>query len=39
MSSDVNGNKELFWKEVSKVNEVKMESCSRVRDGNGSMAL
>ena len=34
MSQDANGNRKLFWKEVSKV-----ESCSRVKDGNGKLAL
>ena len=39
MSQDVNGNRKLFRKEVSKMNEVKVENCSRVRDGNGRLAL
>ena len=39
MNQDVNGNRKLFWKEVSKVNEVKVESCSRIRDENGRLAL
>ena len=39
MNQDVNGNRKLFWKEVSKVNEVKVECCSRVKDGNGRLAL
>ena len=34
MNQDANGNKELLWKEVGKVNEVKVESCSTVKDGN-----
>ena len=39
MSQDVNGNKELLLKEVSKVNEVKVESCSKVKDENGRLVL
>ena len=39
MSQDANGNKELLWKEVSKVSEVKVESWSRIKDGNGRLAL
>ena len=29
MNEDVNGNTKLFWKEVSKAKEGKVESCSR----------
>ena len=32
MKEDVNGNKELFWKEVSNVKGEKVESCSRIKD-------
>ena len=32
MNQDVDGSKKLFWKEV---NEGKLESCSRIKDGNG----
>ena len=39
MNQDVDGNKKLFWEEVSKVNEGKMESCSRIKDGNERLAL
>ena len=39
MIQDANGNKELLWKEVNKVNEVKVESWSRVKDGNGRLVL
>ena len=39
MNQDVNENRKLFWKEVSKANEGKMESCSRIKDGNGRLAL
>ena len=31
MNQDVNGNRKLFWKELSKVNEGKVENCSRIR--------
>ena len=39
MSQDVNVNKELFWREVSKVNKDKGESCNKVKDRNGGLAL
>ena len=39
MNQDVNGNRKRFWKEVSKVNKGKVESCSRLKDGNGRLAL
>ena len=35
MNQHVNRNRKLFWKKVSKVNEGKAESCSRVKDGKG----
>ena len=35
MNEDVNGNRILFWKEVSNAKGRKVESCSRVKDGNG----
>ena len=35
MNEDVNGNRKLFWKEVSNVKGGKVESCSRVKDGMG----
>ena len=38
MNEDVNRNKKLFWKEVSNVKEGKVESCSRIKDGNGRLA-
>ena len=34
MNKDVNRNKKLFWKEVSNVKGGKVESCSRIKDGN-----
>ena len=36
---DVIGKKKLFWKEVSKVNGERGDYCSRIRDGNGRLAL
>ena len=39
MNQDVNGNRKLFWKEVSKVNGGKMENSNRIKDGNRRLAL
>ena len=39
INQDLNGNMKLFWKEVSKVNGGKVESWSRVMDGNGRLAF
>ena len=39
MNQSVDGNRKLFWKEVSKVNEGKVENCSRIKDGNGRPVL
>ena len=39
MNQDVNGNRKLFWKDVTKVNEAKVESCSAVKDANGVCTL
>ena len=38
INKDVIGNRKLFWKEVSNVKGGKVESCSRVKDGNGKLA-
>ena len=35
MNQDVNGNRKLFWKEVSKVNGGKVQSCTIVKVGMG----
>ena len=35
MNQDVNGNRKLFWKEVSKANGGKAENSNRIKDGNG----
>ena len=37
MNKDVNGNRKFFWK-VSNMKGGKVESCSRVKDGNGRFA-
>ena len=39
MNQDWNGNRKLFWEEVSKLNGGKVERCSRIKDGNGRLAL
>ena len=38
INEDVNGNRKLFWKEVSNVKGGKVDSCSRIKDGNGRLA-
>ena len=39
MNQDVNGNRKLFRKEVSKANGGKVENSIRIKDGNGRLAL
>ena len=39
MNQDANGNKKLFWKEVSIANEEKMESSNRIKDRKGRLGL
>ena len=39
MNQDVNGNRKLFWKEVSKANGGKVENSNRIKDGNGVLVL
>ena len=34
----MNGNRKLLWKEVSNVKGEKVESCSRIKEGNGWLA-
>ena len=34
----MNGNRKLFWKEVSNAKGGKMESCSRIKDRNRRLA-
>ena len=38
MNEDVNGNRKLFWKDVSNAKRGKVESCSRIKDGNRRLA-
>ena len=38
MNENVNGNKKLFWKEVSNVERGKVGSCNRIKDGNERLA-
>ena len=38
MNEVVNGNRKLLWKEVSNAKRGKVESSSRKKDGNGSLA-
>ena len=38
INEDVNRNRKLFWKEVSNAKGGKVETCSRVKDGNGRLA-
>ena len=33
---NMNGNRKLFWNELSKVNGGNVENCSRIKDGNES---
>ena len=33
----MNGNRKLFWKEVSNSNGGKVENYSRIKNGNGSL--
>ena len=37
MNEDVNGNRKLFWNEVSNAKGGKVEICSRIKDGNGRL--
>ena len=39
MNEDVNGNKKLFRKEVSKTNGGKVENCKRIKDGKRKLVL
>ena len=38
IDKDVNRNKKLFWKGVSNAKRGKVESCSRIKDGNRRLA-
>ena len=37
MNEGVNGNRKMFWKEVSNAKGGKGESCSRIKDKNGRL--
>ena len=37
MNEDVNGNEKMFWKEVSNAKGGKVESCNRIKSGNGRL--
>ena len=39
MSQDVDGNRKLFWKEVSEMNGERGGGCSRIKEGNGKLAM
>ena len=39
INQDVSGKRILFWKEVSKVNEGKVENSNRIKTGNGRLVL
>ena len=39
MNQGIDGNKKLYWKEVSKVNGEKVKSCSRIKDSNKRLEL
>ena len=38
MTEDLDGNRKLFWKEVSNTKGGNVKSCSRVKNGNGRLA-
>ena len=35
----MNGNRKLFWNEVSKANEGKVENCNRIKDVSERLVL
>ena len=39
INEDVNGNRKLFWKEVSKVNGGKVENSNRIKDKIGGLKV
>ena len=39
MNKDLDRNRKLFWKEVDKVYGGKVESCSCIKDENGTLTL
>ena len=38
MNEDLNGKMKLFWKEVNNAKGGKVDSCSKIKDGNGRLA-
>ena len=38
MNQDVNGNRKLLWKEVSKANRGKVENFNKIKNENGKLA-
>ena len=38
MNEDLSGNRKLFWKEVSNAKGGRVESCSKLKDGNERLA-
>ena len=39
MNQDVNGNRKLLWKEMSRANGGKVENSNRIKDGNLRLVL
>ena len=39
MNQNVNRNRKLFWKEVSKANGKNVENCTRIKGANGRLTL
>ena len=37
MYGSVQGNRKMLWKELSNMKGGKVESCSRIKDGNGRL--
>ena len=37
MNEDVNGDRNMFWKEVRNAKGEKVESCTRIKDGNAEL--
>ena len=38
MNEEVNGNRKMYWKEMSNAKGGKVESYSKIKDGNGRLA-
>ena len=39
VNQDLNGNRKMFWKEVSKANGGKVENSRRIKDEDGTLVL